>query len=185
MFHSCLLREDPLWRDDRLPKTSGIPGGIRSWLEESASLTARLRAATGEIRVEVKKQGWGRPFLSEASQLGLPWGRLAWVREIILSGAGRPLLLARTIAPQSTLAGAGSQFTRLGTRPLGEVLFTSPYIWRERLEWTRLPAGIWKLPGLQPLPQWGRRALYRVSGRPLLVSEFFMPSVFSLEHGDG
>ncbi len=185
MFHSCLLREDPRWFDTHLPKSSKIPGRIRSWLAESASLTARLQAATGGIRVQVQKQGWGRPFLSEAKHLGLPWNRLAWVREIVLYGADRPLLLARTVAPQGTLAGAGSQLTRLGTRPLGEILFTSPYIRRERLEWTHLPAGIWKVSGLSPLPAWGRRALYRVADKPLLVGEFFMPWVFTLGRGDG
>lgn len=185
MFHSGFLNGDPRWFQPYSPRARAIPAGIKDWLGESSSLTARLKQGAGDIRVEVRMQGWGRPFLSESRLLGILWGRLGWVREIVLSGGGKPLLLARTVAPRETLETAGRRFSRLGTRPLGEILFTCPGIERHLLEWAWLPAGIWREADSWDRPCWGRRTLYRIGGRPLLVGEYFMPAAFKLEDNHG
>ena len=66
----------------------------------------------------------------EARALGLRLGAWAWIREVQLLGDGQPWVFARTLIPADTLRGRGRRLTRLGTRPLGEVLFTDPGVRR-------------------------------------------------------
>lgn len=182
---SVLLAAEPIWFPVRSPHARRIPPAVRDWLAESGSLTARLRASAGPIRVQVLYQGWGRPFTGEAAGLQLSRGRRVWLREVALEAAGRRLLLARTVAPAATVTGFSGRLARLGARPLGEVLFSLPGVKRVGLEWAWLQAECWlALPGT--CPRWGRRTLY-LTGRdfPLLVSEFFLPAVFALEGSDG
>lgn len=182
---SLLLATEPAWFPVRSPRARRIHPAVRSWLTESGSLTARLQALAGPIRVQVLYQDWGRPFLSEAFRLQVPRGERVWIREVALEAAGRQLLLARTVAPAATLTGTGVRFTRLGTRPLGEWLFSRSDVKRMSMDWTCLdPARRLAFPTQRPY--WGRRTLYLIGpGLPLLVSEFFLPAVFALEGKDG
>lgn len=184
-FRSLLLATEPTWFPVRSPRARRIHPKVRDWLAESGSLTARLQALAGPIRVQVLYQDWGRPFLSEIFRLKLPRGRRVWIREVVLEASGKQLLLARTVAPAATLAGPGVRFIRLGTRPLGELLFSRSDVKRVSMDWTCLdPVRQLGFPA-QRAP-WGRRTLYRIGpDLPLLVSEFFLPTVFALEGSDG
>jgi len=186
LFHpqSRLLTTEPDWFQANTPRARRIPPAVRDWLAESSSLTARLSALAGSIQVKVLYQGWGRPFRSEAKELFSP--HRVWLREVALEAQGKRLLFARTCAPVATLRYAGARFSRLGARPLGEVLFTLPRVKRVKVQWTKLSFNLWLPAG--EVPRWGRRALYLIGPElPLLVSEFFLPKVFALEerHGMG
>ncbi|NJM13556.1 MAG: chorismate lyase, partial [Synechococcaceae cyanobacterium SM1_2_3] len=99
------------------------PPGLADWLLNSGSLTRRLRLhCQSRFQVRVLGQGWGRPMADEARALGLRLGAWAWIREVQLLGDGQPWVFARTLIPADTLRGRGRRLTRLGTRPLGEVL---------------------------------------------------------------
>ena len=175
---SLLLAKDPVWFAARLPRARRPSLQVLSWLAESGSLTARLQALAGPVQVQVLRQGLGWALASERRRLDYR-PRLLWVREVVLAHRGLPLLAARTVAPPATLRGAGTGFARLGARPLGALLFTHPGVrWRD-CQWTRLARRDWKAP--LPPPAWGRRTLYTLDGRPLLVAEFFLPSLFELE----
>ncbi|GAB6066742.1 chorismate lyase [Methylothermus subterraneus] len=179
------MAAEPVWFSACSPRARRIPKAVRDWLAESGSLTARLEALAGPIQVRLLYQGWGRLFVGEATALRSPWERRAWIREVALSAAGEPLVLARTVAPAATLTGPGKRFARLGTRPLGEVLFSRPAAIRVDRVWTLPHPACW-LEVYGAPPRWGRRTLYRTyPNLPLLVSEFFLPAVFALEGGDG
>ncbi len=182
---SLLLAAEPAWFSVHSPRARRIHRSVRDWLAESGSLTARLQALAGPIRVQVLYQDWGRAFLSEAAELQMRRSRRVWIREVALEAAGRQLLLARTVAPTATVTGWGKRFTCLGTRPLGELLFSLPGVKRVNIAWSCLNPTCWlAFPG--PRPRWGRRTLYLTGpDLPLLVSEFFLPAVFALEAGDG
>lgn len=161
-----------------------MPAALADWLFDRGSLTGRLRGACpGAFRVRLLGQGWAKPLPGEARRLGLAPVRRVWVREVQLLCADRPWVFARTLIPPATLAGRGRRLTRLGTRPLGEVLFTDPGVRRGLVEAACLRPGqrlhrrIQKhLPeGLPPV--WGRRSLFVLAGRPLLVCEFFLPDL--------
>ncbi len=179
---SILFRREPLWRPASVHRP---PADVRSWLLESGSLTARLRRAVGAgFGVRLLRQGWGRPFQGESEFWDLPTRRNAWLREVLLQCDDRPLVLARTVIPPGALRGAHCGLARLGSRPLGEVLFTYRNLQRTRLEVARIAPEDWRNDIARTYGMegslWGRRSLYRVGQDSLLVCEFFLPAVLSL-----
>jgi chorismate--pyruvate lyase len=80
--------------------------------------------------------------------------------------------------PLRSLTGRLRQLRRLDSRPLGGFLFRQPGLERAPLEISRLGPGCDYVPAsLQgDAPLWGRRSVFRLDDRPLLVSEVFLPA---------
>ncbi|MFN2308276.1 MAG: chorismate lyase [Gammaproteobacteria bacterium] len=169
------------WRQPKqLPRACPEPAP-RDWLLDTGSLTRRLQArCTGRFQVRVVAQGWGRPRLDECRALGLRRPLYALIREVQLLCAGRPWVFARTIIPIGTLRGRERRLAQLGARPLGALLFADPHMRRGPLEVACVCAGQplyhTAVQGLAAPPAriWGRRSVFRLGGKPLLVSEFFL-----------
>jgi chorismate--pyruvate lyase len=104
---------------------------------------------------------------------------VALVREVLLFGRGVPWVYARSGIPMQTLTGRLRKLRHLDNRPLGALLFSDPTMSREPLEWAKIPAYsssslTSKLP-VYDQPIWGRRSVFRLSAKPLLVCEMFLP----------
>jgi chorismate--pyruvate lyase len=131
----------------------------------------------------VLSQQWARPLPSEARVLGLRRYGYVWIREVRLFCDNQPWVFARTLIPTSTLRGCYKRLTHLGTRPLGEVLFTDPMVRRGEVEVARIDAAqcLYRhaLAGLAASGDtiWGRRSVFYIHGQPLLVCEIFLPSL--------
>lgn len=169
----------PRWQPARQGRQGCWPVALRPWLLDRGSLTAKLMAfSQGEFRVRVLRQGLARPDVSERRCLGVGPGRWVLVREVILMGKGEPWVFARSLLPLSSLKGRLRQLRQLNTRPLGGFLFRQPDLEREPLEVSRLkPGQRYVSPSLQRGETlWGRRSVFRLEGRPLLVSEVFLPA---------
>ncbi|SJM93060.1 chorismate--pyruvate lyase family protein [Crenothrix polyspora] len=177
-----LLAGQPVWLENRPGIRQHMPGNIQAWVYETGSLTQRLRQRYGaSVAVRMLFHRWATPSLSERRLLAVPEHRYALVREVMLHANGKPLLLARTIIPEATLKGAHRNLSHLGTRPLGEVIFSYPKLERLAMEVTLIPATSWSpsaidLAGINQ-SIWGRRTVYAVAGRAMLVSEFFLPEI--------
>jgi chorismate--pyruvate lyase len=163
---------------------SQVPESARSWLLDAGSLTDRLRVnCKGCFSVRVLDEGWQRPRLDEARVLGMRQAAVGWVREVQLLCDGEPQVFARTIVPRKTLSGPRRQLAHLGDRPLGAYLFADPSLQRSAVElaciWPGQAMFTEATEGLQHLPLfiWGRRSVFRVGGKPLLVTEVFLPAV--------
>ena len=157
---------------------------LRCWLFDQTSLTRRVQqACAGNFSVRVERQGWGRPRLDECRALGLRLGRRALIREVHLLCDERPWVFARTVIPVSTLSGEQRHLAQLGNRPLGAVLFADPHMVRGPVEVASIrnghPLYIAAVQGLKRKPEqiWGRRSVFRLGGKPLLVSEYFLPEI--------
>lgn len=147
-------------------------------------MTARLRTVFGPgIGVRVLRQTWDRPFRGEARVLGLPTHNQALVREVMLQCDGQPLVVARTVIPRQALRGAQCRLARLGSRPLGELLFAYRGLRRKDLELARIEPDYWRESTAKAIgvvgEVWGRRCLYFLASGRLLVCEFFLPAVWS------
>jgi len=171
----------PAWAPYPRWLRSRIPPELRPWLLDSGSLTDRVKqACAGCFGVRVLHQGWQRPRLDEARALGIPVARAAWVREVQLLCDGRPWVFARTVMPVTTLSGPQRRLAHLGNRPLGAFLFADPSMSRgvvelaplnrKRAMYARAVANLTS----QPEEIWGRRSVFRVGGKPLLVTEVFL-----------
>jgi len=161
-----------------------VPDSMLRWLLDPASLTRRIQSAChGSFRVEVLFQGWARPQHNEMRELGMRAGSSGFVREVHLLCDDHPWVFARTVIPRTTLTGPRRCLTRLKSRPLGAVLFADPSMQRGPVEIARLtpcdklyPSAIQHL-AQRPKTIWGRRSLFTLGGKPLLVSEIFLPDI--------
>lgn len=178
-FHPSLCvhaGHEPRWSEanHRLAPTS-----LRPWLTLRGSLTHALkRLSHEEFRVEVLSQRWGRPQREEGLTLGIDPREQCLIREVVLFGRDQPWVFARSILPAHTLEGSLRRLRRLDDRPLGEILFADPRIRRGTLEATLLHPGRHGLANLVPLtdqPVWGRRSVFSLARRRLLVAEIFLP----------
>ncbi len=180
---SALFISSPTWVQQLQALPQPVPSAVQSWMFETHSLTQRLRAQFGnQVAVRILKQYWYKPFITESRLLGLPPHRYTLIREVLLHVQDTPLILARSIIPQQTIAVAHRNLAHLGTRPLGEVIFAYPNLQRRALELCTVPLDLWQNSCKQTcaLPQslWGRRTIYAIPTQPMLVSEFFMPELF-------
>lgn len=175
---------EPIWRAERYLFSGQVPKDIAWWLFDSGSLTARLVAACqGKFRVEVISQGWQRPMLNEEQCLKNSISRNALIRQVYLYCDDTPWVFARTVIPTSTLTGKEKHLAHLKNKPLGAVLFADPTMRRSEVEVAEIKPGQrlfhTATAQLQAEPRsiWGRRSVFYLHDKPLLVSEIFLPEI--------
>lgn len=116
----------------------------------------------------------------------------ALVREVLLCCGDTPLVYARTVIPSSTVQGALRRYANMGNRPLGAMLFSDRTMIREPVQVAMLPedsiaqkyadkagpdSAEHDLINRDTGNVWGRRSVFRVSSKPILVSEYFLPQL--------
>lgn len=176
----CEARWAPLG-SRRLP---GITPAMHAWLRDDGSLTRSVIGCCDDrFRVVLLDQRLGVALPGEATLLANAAQRAALVREVKLYCGREAWVFARTLMPMAGLHGPMYALTRLGQRPLGEVLFSDPTTRRLAVEVARI------LPRhrlfarasahLRRHPQalWGRRTLFDYRGERILVNEIFLPQI--------
>lgn len=158
----------------------------RHWLQVPGSLTRALMGASPAFNVGRLRQELDRPCLDEHGPLGLPYGRLAMIREVLLRNGDTPLVFAHSVVPRPGLAGPWVKLAGLGNRPLGATLFANPRIRRQPLAFLRLDR---RHPLFQSATRhlavparhlWARRSLFSLDQHPILVTEVFLPAILEL-----
>lgn len=148
---------------------TAMPANAQDWLFDSGSLTARLKTLSeGKFAVEVVDESWlVFPELRFRSRFGpvAPEHRF-WSRRVVLLGNGVPWVFANTLIPTHSLGGDLEQIIRLGTRPLGEYLFSQPELSRSEIEVKEIAE-----------QSWGRRSWFFLNAKPVLVAEYFLPAL--------
>jgi len=168
------------WRNRAQIFASALPEKTADWLFDPASLTARLiRTCPGEFAVKVLQQSYSLPRLSEHRILHMQNRERAIIREVHLLCDDHPVVYARTVIPVSTLTGAQKRLTFLGNKSLGAILFSDRTMERGEVQIARLKAEQVKLDSATNEDIWGRRSVFTLSAKPLLVSEYFLPELFS------
>lgn len=139
-----------------------------------------LALCGSDFSVRVISQNWQKLGAEEASAMALNNVHSALVRQVLLCCDDRPLVYARTVIPATTIQGAQRRYANMGNRPLGAMLFADRTMKREVVEVGILPDGlIVNQHGQYDEPVWGRRSVFRVSNKPLLVAEYFLPELFT------
>lgn len=159
------------------------PHPLHAWLTSRGSLTARIKARVGNFNLVRLKQLAQQPNIDERRELGLRGGELAIVREVLLREGESVLVFAHSVAARRDLSGVWRGLSRLGTRPLAEMLFNDPTV-------VRLPMEYRKIDGRHALYRraqqvapfaarhaWARRSVFLKYGRPLLVTEVFLTAI--------
>jgi chorismate--pyruvate lyase len=158
---------------------------VFDWLLDESSLTARLkRTCKGQFSVQVVGENLTRPMSNEAQRLGMRSGSFGRIRQVRLMCDDTPVVFARTVIPLSTLTGRLRCLTHLGSRPLGAFLFADPGMRREALEIAQLTPSdrLFDMATSRltkrPASIWGRRSVFYLDDKPLMVSEIFLPGLF-------
>ncbi len=180
-MRSVLLTQEPVWQTN-----CQLPNYIKPWINETGSLTKRLRSIYGSgVSVTVLSQSWRVPFISECRLLNTREQRVCLVREVMLHLNNTPLVLARTVIPRTSLK-INHHLTHLGSRPLGEVIFAYPTLKRVVSQSSLIQPSLWtdQAQQLAHIQQavWGRRTVYQINYKQLLVSEFFLPTLQNYEY---
>ncbi|MFD1802066.1 chorismate lyase [Mixta tenebrionis] len=148
-----------------LPASSPLlSAALLDWLLEEDSMTKRFERHCRQVTVEPRREGFVTAEAIAAELPFLPQEPRYWLREVILFGDGAPWLVGRTVVPESTLTGPEMKLSQLGSCPLGRYLFSSSTLTRDFID-----------PGIVAA-QWGRRSRLRLSGKPLLLTELFLPA---------
>jgi chorismate--pyruvate lyase len=152
---------------------------IQSWLQDKGSLTARLVAASeGTFSLKLLRQEIMRPRLDEQRLLGLARAEVAIIREVVLYGDHQPWVFARSVLPLRSLTGNLRQLRKPSKRPLGAFLFRKRQLVRGRIHIAQISSrhGYVAAHLIGDKPLWGRRSVFSLQQRPLLVSEVFLPA---------
>jgi chorismate--pyruvate lyase len=141
-----------------------IPEHVSRWLLDGQSLTYKLKEKYNDFRVNVLSQEQNSPYECELKLLGSLTNLAIIVREVELLGSQRPVVNARSLIP---LTNDTIDILKIGSRPLGEILFNDPEIKRGHLE-----VGSFN-------NSWARRSTFTIGKTNLLVTEIFLESLYA------
>ena len=171
--------QEPIWRPWYWLLGPDLPSSVRPWLLDEGSLTARLlRVHNGDFRVQLLRQEWQRPRPSEQRLLKLRNREWVLAREVVLWGGGEPRVYARSVIPATSLKGRLRKLQALEEGSLGAMLFKDRSMARGDYELARFDGDSSCLPESLRSDRclWGRRSRFLLAGKPLMVSEIFLPS---------
>ena len=152
---------------------------LHEWLfVDKGSLTRRLTTLSeGAFSVTPLQEGWQPLRADECAALGIAEGSLGWVREVYLCGREQPWIFARSVAARSALEASNLDLQHLGSRSLGELLFSDRAFTRGELEARRYPAE-WLPEAVRQPDLWARRSCFSQGGLGVLVAEIFLPALW-------
>lgn len=178
-FSNFRLHREPSWRSLLSRSDRSVPKQWRDWLLDKGSLTQRLiDASNNSLTVQILNQRIDTPRFTEQQALKLPPRRLTLIREVVLLVNSTPWVYARSIIPLTTLTGRLRKLRHLDNQPLGALLFRDPTMTRGPVEvacHTNINAKLPTALGDIQKSLWGRRSVFRLDAKPLLVSEIFLP----------
>jgi chorismate--pyruvate lyase len=166
-----------------------LPQHLQSWLFDSNSLTARLKQHCQQFRIELLGQKVESCQAHEAVD-SIFENEPVLVREVLLYCDDKPQVFARSLLPLSSLTGAEQALANLGTKSLGQTLFNHPSLERKIINIAEfsLTSSVGKLASNLQLTMvntlWGRRSLFVIDNKPLIVAEVFLPGAFAYEKID-
>ncbi|CAI8807166.1 MULTISPECIES: chorismate lyase [Kosakonia] len=161
MSHPALTQLRALRYLDAIP---ALEPQLLEWLLLEDSMTKRFEQQGKTVSVTLIREGFVTVDEIAEERDSLPKEDRYWLREIILCADGEPWLAGRTVVPESTLSGPELALQTLGKTPLGRYLFTSSTLTRDFIEIGRHEQ------------LWGRRSRLRLSGKPLMLTELFLPA---------
>lgn len=156
---------------------------VRSWLFDEGSLTRRLtELSAGAFSVQPLVQGWQTLREDECEALQLRHGSVGWVREVYLCGHEQPWVFARSVAARQALLASSLDLESLGSRSLGELLFSDSAFSRGPLQARRYPAA-WLPAANREDRLWARRSCFSRDNLGVLVMEAFLPALWDASRG--
>ncbi|MFK7865683.1 MAG: chorismate lyase [Pseudohongiellaceae bacterium] len=136
------------------------------WIADAGSLTKRLKQkSNSQFTVELVEENWCENLPQNLRVLFGPVNNphRFWSRKVTLVGQGVPWVKAHTLIPEHSFESPLREVFSLNVKPLGEYLFNQPNLIRTEMDVT-----------VDDSDTWGRRSLFYLFGKPVLVAEFFL-----------
>ena len=187
------------WQSPSEGVCSSLSVLLKDWLLDEGSLTARLKSQSGHFQVKVIGEQQQPCSAAEACDL-IQVGEPVLVREVILYCDNVPQVFARSLLPLASLTGEEQILANLGEQPLGQVLFNNSSLQRLRLELSSFApdSSVVNLATqltakhdhnsatihTSKVPKsilWGRRSIFMLENKPLMVAEVFLPDAFAYQ----
>ncbi len=169
------------WKDANLFGKPSFTGNLRECLLDTGSLIKHLENFSPEkISLSLEAQSWKKPYPDESKILNLRSGSYGLLRETFLTCDAHPWVYARTFIPPRTLLGS-RRLAFWGNKPLGYYLFSDKLTYRGKIEIAELKTSTIPYPPIYNLAieednlLWGRRSIFYIKERPLLLTEIFLP----------
>lgn len=183
--HLFPVNVDILWQYE-MP--TSLHDDLISWLLDPSSLTERLKASCELFYLKVLGQQVISCPAIEACE-AIAEGEPVLVREVLLYCDHQPHVFARTLLPLTTLTGEQAELATLGEQPIGQVIFSNSTYERKTIQISPFKQSssvrrLCKSLELEIEHQlWGRRSLFYLEGKPLVISEIFLPSAKIYQKG--
>jgi len=183
------------WQSPSDANLTLLPLSLKGWLLDEGSLTARLKTHCEKFQVKVIGEKHQLCSAEEACDL-IKVGEPILVREVILFCDNVPQVFARSLLPLASLTGKEQALASLGDQPLGQVLFNNASLRRKRLEVSSfncdssvatLAKNLFNDSHTQYSTElfmeklWGRRSIFMLENKPLMVAEVFLPGAFAYQ----
>lgn len=156
---------------------------LNDWLFDQGSLTQRLTLLCNDaFSVQLLSEGWQVLTADECQALNVANDSCGWVREVFLCDGQKPWVFARSVASQAELESSGFDISQLGTRSLGELLFSHQAFSRGVMHICQLPCR--QLPNIAQQQTnnqthlWARRSCFKKDTLGVLVAEVFLPKLW-------
>lgn len=170
------------WRHS--PKLTELPMKLGEWILHADSFMDRLREyGANKPQVQLLRQTWQFPSLSEKRILQMTNRAYALIREVLIYSEGKKWMYARTVFPKKTLSGKDQSLARLKNRSLGSVLFKDPTIQRDPFDVVCLSNEmpfyhyVLEQAKITANELWARRSRFVLHNNPLLLTEVFLPDI--------
>lgn len=171
------------WQNKWLTRIRVRNSTLARLLFHTGSLTRYIETeCNSALQVELKSESWQQPLQEEADKLNVDSSEQAFVRESWLKTNNQYLIYARSIVPKQTYAQFETQLDKLGTRPLGELLFADASGYRAEMRYARVPHDCLLFDATVDHNDnkgtlWARQSLFYIKEQPLLILEVFLPSI--------
>ena len=137
---------------------------IKSWLLEEGPITKRIES-NEKFELKLLRDDLGNVNKLDRSFLGHLNGDMK-IREVILYGNQNPRVYAQSIIPVETINKGLSKLGKLGTKPLGDILFEKNIFKKENTVFAKFKD--------KKNIFWGRKTKYHVKNKPFSVMEVFL-----------
>ena len=137
---------------------------IKSWLVEKGPITKRIKSEES-FQLNLLKDEISYVEDVEKEFLDVISNNIK-VREVILMGNNIPRVYAKSLIPVKTIENGFSRLGKLGTRPLGDILFEKEIFKKTDVVYAQFQD--------KDSIFWGRKTKYIVKNMPLSVMEVFL-----------
>lgn len=172
------------------PWQDRIPAHIPEIVQYNASMTRRLSQDSGQKPLILKRsEKTAAAHHRDCLLLGMSAGTWLWQREILL-GNRHPWLYGYTMTLPSTRSRTLWDLHHIGTKPLGEKLFTTSGVQRVLFEVGMIHPDHYLWRQVKAMHDdisdslWGRCSLFNYQGNALLLYEILLPNCPGLENNE-